>query len=707
MAVTLPSIRYLFEPTSIAVIGASHDPSKIGYRVLDNIMSGGYAGDVFPVNPSGGTVLGKTLYSSMDTVPGDVDIAVIAIPAAHVYGALRDCAERGVKVAIIITSGFSEIGNSAEERRLVDFGRERGMRILGPNVFGIYSSTVSLNATFGPKDVVPGNVAIVSQSGAIGSAMVGKTKSENIGISSIVSVGNKADIDESDLLEYLLEDGTTRVVLMYIEGIRKGERLVNILKEASGKKPIIIIKSGRSKRGALAAASHTGSLAGADKVFDDIMRQCGVIRAESIREALEWSKYLAQTHPPRGDRAVIITNGGGIGVMCADACEKYNISLYDDTASLEQYFSSVIPSFGSFKNPVDLTGQASADNYRDAISAALKADDIHAIICLGCETAVFDAKAFAGVVDQSYKDAAKEKPLIYSIFGGEAVEDHIISLRHDNIPVFGDVYSAVSCMGALYSYSRLRSSRPETDEILSIDSAHISGVMQRAQAESRSFLLPGESRTIMKATGIALPRSLVARNLEECLEHAETIGYPVVLKIVSRDIIHKSDVGGIGLDLEDRDEVIEAYEAIMHNAHTRRPNAFIEGIEVSEMVKGGVETIVGGRRDPSFGPIVMFGLGGIYVEVMKDVAFRAFPIGRPEAMKMISEIRSYPLLMGVRGEAMKDVDAIADTIVRTGSLLSQFPEIADIEINPLVVYEQGGGARAVDIRILLTRQEVK
>ena len=698
-------IKYLFEPRGVAVIGASENPEKIGYRIVENIVNSGYPGGIYPINPKGGEVLGHRIYRDLSEVEGEVDLAVIAIPAKFVLDAVKECGENGVKHLVIITSGFSEVGKRAEERALVETARKYGMRILGPNIFGIYSAKASLDATFGPGGILPGHVAIITQSGALGIAMIGKTAAESLGLSTLVSVGNKSDIDESDLLEYLADDENTTVILLYIEGVKGGERLLSILRRITRAKHVIVIKSGRSKRGAAAAASHTGSLAGADEVFDAVMRQVGVLRAESVQEAFDWARFLADSPLPKRKDAVIITNGGGIGVLATDACEKYGVSLYDDQEALKKAFSSVMPEFGSTKNPVDLTGQATAEDYEKAMELALKNDRIGSAMSLYCETALFDTEAFSQLLSETYARYRKEKPIVFSLFGGERIERAITKLRKSGIPVFPDVYEAVSCLGALYRSWEYARSPEETIEEVKIDYPAIEGALATARAAGRTFLLAHEAEQVAAALGIPTPQAIVAPDLDAAVAAAERIGYPVVMKVVSKDIIHKSDAGGVALDLENQDEVIDAYQAIMRSCRAYNPKAVIQGVEVAEMVRPGVETIIGARQDPSFGPVVMFGLGGIYVEVMKDVSFRAAPIGRRTANAMIGEIRSYPLLLGVRGEKRKDIDAIADVAIRLGALVDRIRDITDIEINPLVAYEHGEGVKAVDVRILFKKAQ--
>ncbi len=702
MSAEVPEIKYLFRPRSVAVVGASGTPGKIGYSLMSNILSSGYEGEVYPINPKGGEILGRPVYKSIEDVPGEVDIALIAVPASLVKSVVQSCARKKVRFLPIITSGFSEVGNIQEEREIVEIARSAGMRIIGPNMFGIFTAAASLNATFGPRDIMPGGVAIITQSGALGIAMIGKSAVEHVGLSTIISVGNKSDIDEADLLEYLAEDGLTRAILIYMEGVHDGPRLLSVLKHVTRVKPVVVIKSGRSKRGAMAAASHTGSLAGSDEVFDAVMRQAGVLRADSIQDAFEWSKFLASAPLPQGRNTVIVTNGGGVGVLATDACERFGVKLYDDAQRLHEIFDEMTPSFGSTKNPIDITGQASADDYVAALKAAAEAEEIHAALALYCETAVFDVNSMEQMIERMDAEFRSHgKPVLFALLGGEKIETCIAGLRAKGVAVFGDVYSCVGSLGALYRQYEFRRRPPAEVETASIDVSACEAVIANALSEGRNFLLAHEGRALMEATGVPMPKSRVVRSIGEAVEAAEEIGYPVVLKIVSRDILHKSDAGGVALDLENKGEVLDAYQAIIHNAKRYKPDARIDGVEVAEMLKPGLETIVGARIDRTFGPTLMFGLGGIYVEVMKDVAFRALPLSRWEVMSMLQEIRTYPLLLGVRGEDPKDIDLVVDTLIRLGTLLLSCKEISDIEINPLVVYEKGEGVRSVDVRVLL------
>ncbi len=695
-------IKSLFEPKNIAIVGASNVKGKIGYTILNNIVSGGYRGNIYPVNPKGGTIMGYSVYQNIADINETIDLVTVAVPAKFVLDTVENCAKKKAKHIQIITSGFSEIGNIEEEKKIVAIAKSNGMRILGPNIFGLYSAAASMNATFSASKIKSGHVAILTQSGALGVAMIGKTAVDNIGLSAIVSTGNKCDIDENDLLRYLVPQKETRVILMYIEGVKNGSKLIDTLKWATEKKPVIVIKSGRSKRGAMAAASHTGSLAGSDEIFDAIMKQCGVIRAKCLNEAFNWCEFFAFCPTPKGRNTVIVTNGGGVGVLATDTAEEFDIDLYDDQTVLKQAFEDSVPAFGSTKNPIDITGGANSDHYKMALNAPVNCKHIDATIALYCETSTFDSENLVPMIKDTFENHKKAgKPISYAIVGGEDVEKAMIILKKENVPVYNEVNDAVSSLGVSFQYQRYLKEKSDLVEEAEIDIERINSIIDLALKDQRPFLLSNESADIMSAAGITMPKSKIAKNINQAIQYANEIGYPVVMKVVSRDILHKSDAGGVALDLINQNEVLDAYEAIIQNSMDYNPQATIDGIEVSEMVEKGVELIVGARMDRAFGPIVMCGMGGIYVEVIKDVVFRGLPINSHEAMKMLKEIRSFPLLLGVRGEKKKDIDGVIDTIMRVGSIIKKCNKITDIEINPVVVYEQNKGLRALDVRILI------
>ncbi|MEA2054473.1 MAG: acetate--CoA ligase family protein [Candidatus Thermoplasmatota archaeon] len=688
-------LEYLFNPRHVAIIGASHHERKIGYTVLKNVIESGYKGKIYPINPKGGVILGKKVYKDIFSIDGEIDLAMVVVPASIAVNVIEECARKGVKFSIVITSGFSEIGNIDAEREMMEKAKKYGMRILGPNVFGIYSASAPINATFGPSKIYPGNIAVISQSGALGIAMIGKTAEENIGLSTIVSIGNKADITEADIMSHVFNDDITKVIFLYIEGLENGRELMDMVKKKPDDIKIVAIKAGKSKMGVRAVASHTGSLAGSDKIFDAAFKQAGILRAESLEEGFNWVSTLAACPRPSGKNVVIITNGGGLGVLAADACEKYGVDLMNDIKLLERTFGGVIPRFGSCRNPVDLTGQAGGNDYKEALERALNEESIHAIIALYCQTDMTALEPLMDTFLEMQKKYGRKKPIIYSLFGGEGTDKILEQLKRNGIPAFDDVEDAVSALNALYkAYSK---SEEEEAETIDIDEKKIRSVIQIALDEERTQLLGTEAKEIMLAAGMDVPPFKVARTIDEAVKAAEEVGYPVVMKVVSEDIVHKTDMGGVLLDIDDEKEVVEGYEAIIRNCKRCAPKANIRGMEIAKMVQKGVEIIIGSTTDPSFGKVLMFGLGGIYVEVLKDVAFRVAPVTKREIEKMIREISSYPLLIGVRGESRKDINSVIDAIYRVGILVDRFPEISELDINPLVVYEKG--AKVLDARM--------
>lgn len=689
----------LFNPRSVAVIGASSDESKLGYKIFNNIIKGGFKGQIYPVNPKPGQILGKTTFSRITEIPEPVDMAVLVIPAKFVLQSLQDCAAKKVPFTIIIASGFAEIGRKKEEEEITAFGQKTGMRILGPNVFGVYSSSCNLNATFGPSDIQPGQVAIVTQSGAIGISLIGKTKVENMGLSHIISVGNKADIDDMEIVDYLTQEPNVKVILMYIEGVKSGRQFSQILKKAARKKPVVIVKSGKSAKGAQAISSHTGSLAGQDRVFEEIIRQSGAVRAESIQQALDWSKFLVSSPQPTRENCVIITNGGGMGVLAADACEKYQVRLYDSCPVLDRSFEQSMPSFGSCKNPIDLTGQATGEDYSRALQTALDEDSIGSVICLACETGVFDVQAFSQTVSNYWQKYQAKKPIVFSLFGGHQAESNIQKLKAANIPIFNDVNQAVSCLGALYQTKTVKNAEEITKTEIALEK--IKELIKPARKEQRPLLSAEETNRLAEILAIPVPLKKFITEPEQLEKAVQEVGFPLVLKIVSPDILHKSDSGGVIINIQTLADAQQAWKKIMANCRQSQPQARLSGIEVVQMVKEKIEFIVGAKQDPAFGPIVMVGLGGIYVEIFQDVSFRGFPVSETELEKMLRQLKSYALLTGARGETSKDIQALKNTLHKLGTLISLLPEIKEIEINPLIIKPEGQGVVALDIRVLL------
>jgi acetyl coenzyme A synthetase (ADP forming)-like protein len=698
-------LERLFKPEALAVIGASANPQKVGYKVVYNLVQNGFPNRLYPINPHTEEILGYKCYKSVLEVPDELDLAILAVPAAVVPQVVEECGRKGVKFLVVLASGFAEVGRVREERELVEQARRWGMRLLGPNIFGIYYAPARMNATFGPTEVLPGKIALITQSGALGIALTGWAIQEEIGLGAIASVGNKADLDEVELLEFFAEDENTKVIILYIEGTRRGRELLQVARRVVRKKPLIAIKAGRSRKGAQAAASHTGALAGSDAVFSAAFEQAGILRAPSASEAFNWARALASQPLPKGRNTVIITNGGGVGVLATDAAEEEGLRLLDDLELLERLFRPAVPEYGSLKNPIDLTGMATPNEYRLALRGALAAEQIHAIVLLYCMGAEQVPRDFAQVILEEY---AREKPLVVAMLGGAETSEAIKLLNRAGIAAYEAPEEAVRALGALYRWEEYRDRKrplhPHKPE-LEADWAGIREILGRTRAAGRVQLLEPEAKEVLALLGLKVPPFRVAHSLAEALQAAEELGYPLVLKVVSEEIIHKTEAGGIKLDLKGPLELEQAYKALIASVERNYPNAPIRGVLVTPFISGGTEAILGASQDPSFGPTVMFGLGGIYVEVLKDVVFRVAPITREEAREMIGKIRSAALLRGVRGEPRKDLAALAEAIYRVSALVTTVEEISELDINPLLVLPEGEGCLVLDAR--LTIKEVR
>ncbi|MCK5038269.1 MAG: acetate--CoA ligase family protein [Thermoplasmata archaeon] len=703
---TITQMEKMFAPRSVAIIGASDRDGSIGHSLVKNLVNGGFEGDVFPINPRYPEVFGKKCYGSIKDIPIVPDLTLLAVPAEVSNATIKEACEHGCRMFINIASGFAEVGRRDLEWDMKETLAEYGARMLGPNVFGVYSAKASMNATFGPSVVKPGNVGLISQSGALGVALMGKTVTEGIGLSAVVSIGNKADISECEALEYLGHDDITEVIFLYLEGAKDGRRLMDIAKKVSKKKPIIAIKSGSSEKGALAAASHTGSLAGSDKIFTAALEQAGVLRALNLEDGFGWLRAMADLPIPEAEGMVIVTNGGGIGVISSDSAERYRVRMLDDTEMLEELFRPTMPSYGSTKNPIDITGQGQNKEYEMALDIALEDDRIPAIVGLYCQTATGDPTEIAEAAISSIKKSKKKKPIVFSMVGGKGIAESIAELNLAGIPSYASPDGAMSAMGALYKRYRRLKVEDEEPEDFQMDLEKIKSIIKNTWDKGMSNLTEDDCNLILKEAGLTFPSSAVAKNLEEAKKVANEIGYPVVMKILSPDILHKTEFGGVRLDLEDDEELEIAYESIMATVRNRFDKARINGVMITSMIKDATEMILGFSQDPSFGPVIMFGMGGIYVEILQDVAFRVAPISRKEIMGMIREISSYPILAGARGKNLRDIEALADAISRISYLSNHVPEIVELDINPLMAMDQGKGCLVVDSRMTI-RGEVK
>ena len=681
------NLEGLFRPRGLAVVGASSNPAKIGFQIMQNLVEGGFSGELYPINPKADEILGKKSYFSVKDVPGDVDMVVVSVPAPFVKATLEDCAAKGVKNVVIITSGFGEVGKKEEEQELKDIADKNGMALVGPNTLGIVYTPTKMNASFGPREVLGGNIAFISQSGALAISLMGWTMMERIGLASLVSVGNKCDVDEKDLIEYFNDDDNVKVIVIYMEGIKDGRRFLT----TKIKKPVVCLKVGRSRRGAKAAASHTGSLSGSDKIYDAVFKQLGILRVDSFSEAFAWSTALSLP-APINDETIIITNGGGIGVAATDECEKYGIPLLDDPQWTETQFRKTMPDYGSTKNPVDITGGAHGDKYSEAARVVFTEDRIGSSVILYCETAVTDPMEIAQSIEKEYTVSGRKKPLVVAMVGGERSREALHFLDEKGIPAFTSVNEAVSALNILY---RWRDISKESHDVPKAQEApqEVVEFIEKAKADGRTVLLEHEARELMEKCGVPTPKWGFSTSLDETLEKAEGM-YPLAMKITSPDILHKTDVGGVVINIRNAEELKLKYESMMETVKEKAPDAKILGVNLVQMIKG-IECIVGMSQDPQFGPAVMFGLGGVFVEALKDVTFRVVPFGRQEAERMLDEIKAKKILKGFRGMTAHRQSLVA-TLMAVQKLA---PLVKEIDINPLLTSTEG--SFAVDARILL------
>lgn len=695
----------LLRPKGIAIIGASTTPGKIGHSVVKNLIESGYKDGIYPVNPSADEILGLKTYKSVLDIPDAVDSAVITIPAKFVLDAAKECGEKGVKGLIVITSGFSEVGDVELENQLVELAHNYGMRVLGPNVVGTLSNSDDMNASFAPFLPLEGSASLVSQSGALLIAIDAITYTRRIGFDKLVSIGNMSDVNFGDMVAWLNEDENTKCISLYIEGLKDGSRFIHECSKAS--KPIVVLKAGVSEHGAAAAASHTGSLAGAQKIYGAAFQQAGVIESTDLSDLFDSTLALSLEPPMRGDNLLVLTNGGGVGVLATDAAEKAGLPMKFAPESVQTELKKHMPSFGSAKNPVDMTGMAGNDWYYDTTKFSFAHDWVDGLVVLYCETAMTNPMEIAKSIYNAVAETGiTDKPITVSFVGGERCDEAMQWLVEKGIPAYNAPDLAVKAMGKLRHYARLQDLKSEpAEENHNADKETARKIIADVRANGREALTEIESKKIFKAYGLPTVQTELATSEEEAVRMAEEIGYPVVLKIVSPDILHKSDAGGVKVNIKDEAGVRETYNTILENAKKYKADADIHGIVIQEMAPWATETIVGSVNDPTFGATLMFGLGGIFVEVLKDVTFRVAPISIKEAENMLGEIKSAPILDGVRGEAPRDKAALARVLTNYAFMITDLAdEISESDANPVLVYEQGQGVKVVDARIILKKK---
>ncbi|MGA1845006.1 MAG: acetate--CoA ligase alpha subunit [bacterium] len=694
-------LKKLFSPHSVAVIGASREQGKVGHEVLKNLILGGFDGHIYPVNPKADKILGKRCFPDLLAIKGRIDLAVIVIPARLVPQSLEKCGEKKVPAAIVISAGFKETGKDGAgfEREMLECARRNDIRILGPNCLGLINTDFRLNASFSPDMPLQGSIGFFSQSGALGTAILDWAVGERIGFSKFISLGNKADISEIDILQVLGEDPHTKVILGYLESVENGSEFIRIAREISKKKPIIIAKAGSTKAGARAASSHTGSLTGSEVAFNAAFKQSGVIRAYSVQDLFNYALAFAYQPLPAGNSVAIVTNAGGPGIMAADACERFHLNPVTPSKDIIDELAGFLPPAAGFFNPIDILGDAGAERYGKTLDVVIKDRKLDGIITILTPQAMTEVNQTAEVLGEVSMNI--NKPILSSFMGAYSVRDGIERLAKYKIPNYIYPEQAIEAFSKMWAYKQWVDLPDSHYRGFSGDKERVRAVLQHAIREQTLTLSEQRAREILGAYDVALPRYEIAETSDAAVEFASSMGFPVVLKIVSPDILHKSDVGGIRVGLQTPDEVRQAFHDIIARCRRFLPKANIRGVAVQNMYQNVREVILGMSRDPNFGPLIMFGLGGIYVEVLKDVTFRVAPVSEEDARGMITEINAYPLLKGVRGQRSADLDAIVETILRLSQIACDFPEICDADINPLAVMETGEGAIALDARFTI------
>ncbi|MCP4544581.1 MAG: acetate--CoA ligase family protein [Chloroflexi bacterium] len=676
------SISNLFYPKGVAVIGSTSE-GKIGYELIRQILDGGYQ-EVFAVNPKGQGVFSVPGYNTVSQIDHPVDLAVIVSPTTTVPGVLEDCGQAGVKAAVIITAGFSEVGNAEGEAEVKRVADEHGIRFVGPNCAGIVNTGHHLFPTLETRPP-SGQVSIVAQSGAVGGVVLAWAKEYGLGISKFVSYGNKADLNEIDCLRYLIDDPETKVVGLYIESVTDGQEFMQVVQECTRHKPVIVIKAGSTQSGQRATLSHTGSMAGADAVYDAALRQCGAIRVQTIEEMFDLCKGFLYVPRLQGRRVAIVTNSGGPGVLAADQAEKVGLDVVEPSPVLKEKLSEFLPAHCALKNPIDLTVEGTEAGYRETLLTVLQEYDV--ALALNIATPYIDSVPLArGTCDAA---AQSGKPVVASFLPGQIVTDGVVYLQERDIPNFNTGERAVTALARMAAYSESANRRTSESANLRVDESP-------SRLPGKGQMLEPEAMTWLRQNGIPVPDFYFAKTPAEVTQGCHEIGYPVAIKVVSPDILHKSDYGGVILNVQDEQAALTAFEKLQQAALSNDKD--FRGVVIYPMIRGAQEVLLGLSRDPQFGPVVAFGLGGIYTEIWHDISLRVAPVDHNEAKSMIQEIKSARLLQGVRGQAPCDLDALADVLANFSRLPFLYPEIDEVDLNPVFLLSEG--LMVGDVRVI-------
>jgi acetyl coenzyme A synthetase (ADP forming)-like protein len=705
---TAASLRPFFRPKSVAVVGASRDPSSIGYRILESLVRNRFQGPVYPVNPKATVVGCIRAYPSVRALPEPVDLAVLAVPRDAVLGVVDDCAARGVRGIVVITAGFAEVNPEGRQlqQQLVEKVRGYGMRLIGPNCMGLLNTDpgVRLNASFAPVFPPPGRVAMSSQSGALGLAILAAAHRFGLGLSTFVSVGNKADVSGNDLLQYWEEDTGTDVILLYLESFGNPRRFARIARRVSRRKPIVAIKSGRTQAGGRAAGSHTAALAAREVAVDALFHQTGVIRADTLEEMFDLAAALGSQPLPRGRRVAIVTNAGGPAIMCADRCEAGGLVIPEFSVATKSHLAAVLPTAASVANPVDMIASATPQQYTQVIETVLASGEVDALIVIYIPVGLSATEAVVAAVGAGVTRAraagAAGKPVLACLMAEQGVRTQF-DLGDEKIPSYAFPEAAAGVLSKIAAYADWRN-QPEglIPDFDNLDLPSAREVCRKALAQrGAGWLAAEETRAVLTAARLPLPPGGVATTAEEAVELAQRIGFPVAVKLASRHIVHKTEVGGVRLSLADAGAVRRAFEEIRDQLARESRLGAMEGVVVQPMIAGGVEVMVGMTQDPLFGPLLAFGLGGIYVEILGDVCFRVTPLSDRDAYEMVRGIRGSRLLQGYRGHPPADLAALENVLLRLSRLVEEIPEIVELDLNPILALPPGQGGQIVDARI--------
>ncbi len=703
-------LKNIFEPKSVAVIGASATNGTVGNAIFSNILQSNFQGSVYPVNPKYNNVMSVRAYKDVVSVPEIVDLAVICIPNKEVENIIKQCAEKGIKGIVVITAGFKEIGEAGKkiEDEIIEIANKNNIALIGPNVLGIINTQkdISLNANFALKMPRSGKVAIISQSGAIGVAALDYAHQHDLGISKFISIGNKAVIDESDVLEYLIDDDETKIITIYAEDIRHPANFFEMAKKANAKqKPIIIIKTGRSVRGAIATHSHTGALSSSDTAYDSLFAQCGVIRVETLAQLFENAKGFTSLVKPKGNRIAIVTNGGGMGVIATDAAERNGLTMTTFEPETLEALKTKMPPTANIHNPVDIIGDADAQRLNDALSEIAKDKNVDAVIVSILPTSETDMNSIATNLCDFAK-ANPNLPILANLMSLEAEPAFEELLNKASIPNFDFPETDIRVLATMIKYYNWIDQPPIEITKFEVNKNQVQEVIETIKKEKRIHLSEPESYKILEAYGIKAVDYRVAIDLDKTIIAANEIGYPVVLKIISPDIIHKIDVGGVKINLKDENDLKKAFNEIVESIKNKKSDAKIQGFLIQKYFTAkGIEIIVGANLIQGFGSLIMFGLGGTFVELFKDVAFRLAPLTKQDALNMIMETKGYQILKGYRGQSSYNIEGIVDYLLRLSQLVTDFPEIKEIDMNPVKVLEDGFGIVVMDAKAILIEEQ--